>query len=168
MGGIDHYNLSSRIIPILQEISLDIEINMVIGPYYENIDLIKIAAKKSRLKVNFLENVTDLSSLIIKSDIALTAGGFTTYELAAMSTPSVGVALWKNQNDNVECLSSKGALIPLYYSKNKSFERELYKSFFRLIDYSLLETMSKKARIAVDGNGANRISQEITKYYEYR
>jgi len=27
-------------------------------------------------------------------------------------------------------------------------------------------SMSKKARNAVDGNGANRISQEITKCYE--
>ena len=167
MGGIDHYDLSVRVIPILEEISLDIEVNIVIGPYYENTKSIKNAAKKSRLTINMFENVSNIIPIILKSDIALTAGGFTTYELAAMSTPSVGVALWENQYSNIECLSNKDALIPLYYSQGQGFDQELTKALSMLVnDNNLLTDISEKARNAVDGNGANRISQEITKCYE--
>lgn len=167
MGGIDHYDLSSRVIPILEKISLEIEVNIVIGPYYENTKSIKTAAKKSRLTINMFENVSNIIPIILKSDIALTAGGFTTYELAAMSTPSVGVALWENQYSNIECLSNKDALIPLYYSQGQGFDQELTKALSMLVnDNNLLMNMSEKARNAVDGNGANRISKEITKRYE--
>ena len=167
MGGIDHYNLSSRVIPILEEISLDIEVNIVIGPYYQNIQLIQDAVKKSCLVINLFENVSNLVPIILRSSIALTAGGFTAYELAAMSTPSVGLALWENQHSNIECLSNQGALIPLYYAQIEDLDKELFKELSRLInDSGLVMSMSKKARNAIDGNGANRISQEITKYYE--
>jgi UDP-2,4-diacetamido-2,4,6-trideoxy-beta-L-altropyranose hydrolase len=167
MGGIDHYDLSSRVIPILEKISLEIEVNIVIGPYYENTKSIKTAAKKSRLTINMFENVSNIIPIILESDIALTAGGFTTYELAAMSTPSVGVALWENQYSNIECLSNKDALIPLYYSQGQGFDQELTKALSMLVnDNNLLADISEKARNAVDGNGANRISQEITKCYE--
>ena len=167
MGGIDHYDLSSRVIPILEKISLEIEVNIVIGPYYENTKSIKTAAKKSRLTINMFENVSNIIPIILESDIALTAGGFTTYELAAMSTPSVGVALWENQYSNIECLSNKDALIPLYYSQGQGFDQELTKALSMLVnDNNLLTDISEKARNAVDGNGANRISQEITKCYE--
>jgi UDP-2,4-diacetamido-2,4,6-trideoxy-beta-L-altropyranose hydrolase len=167
MGGIDHYDLSSRVIPILEKISLDIEVNIVIGPYYENIELIRAAVKKSCLVINIFENISNIAPIILRSSIALTAGGFTAYELAAMSTPSVGVALWENQYSNIECLSNQGALIPLYYSQVEDFDTEIAKELFRLInDNNLVMSMSKKARNAIDGNGANRISQEITKRYE--
>ena len=167
MGGIDHYNLSSRVIPILEKISSDIEVNIVIGPYYENIELIRAAVKKSCLTINIFENVSNLAPIILRSNLAITAGGFTTYELAAMSTPSVGIALWENQNSNIECLSNQDALIPLYYSQDYMFEQKLANALFRLVNNKdLLIDISEKARNAIDGNGADRISQEITKYYE--
>jgi len=167
MGGIDHYDLSSRVIPILEEISLSIQVNMIIGPYYENIESIKTAVKNSSLEVNIFENASNLRALILKSNLALTAGGFTTYELAAMSTPSIGIALWDNQKNNVTCLSSQGALIPLYYTDSLEFVQQLKKVLVDLINNSnLRKRISTKARIAVDGYGANRIAKEITDRYE--
>ena len=167
MGGIDHYDLSSRVIPILEEISQSIQVNMVIGPYYENTESIKAVVKNSSLEVNIFENASNLRALILKSNLALTAGGFTTYELAAMSTPSIGIALWDNQKNNVTCLSSQGALIPLYYTDSLEFVQQLKKVLVDLINNSnLRKRISTKARIAVDGYGANRIAKEITDRYE--
>ena len=167
MGGIDHYDLSSRVIPILEEISQSIQVNMVIGPYYENTESIKAVVKNSSLEVNIFENVSNLSAIILKSNLALTAGGFTTYELAAMSTPSIGIALWDNQKNNVTCLSSQGALIPLYYTDGLEFGQQLKKVLVDLINNSnLRKRISTKARITVDGCGANRIAKEITDRYE--
>ena len=167
MGGVDHYNLSSRAIPILENLSKNIELNIVIGPYYENKELIRSAVNKSFLKINVFENLSNLVPIILKSNIALTAGGFTSYELASLSTASVGIALWKNQHDNIKCLSNQGALIPLYYSHTKDFDNELSKQLSKLInDDGLVLDISKKARNVIDGNGTNRIIQKITEFYE--
>lgn len=166
MGGIDHYDLSSRIIPILEEIDPKIIVNIVIGPYYENVPQIRRRAEKSKLTINLLENISDLYPLIIKSDLAVTAGGSTTYELAATGTPAVGIALWDNQLANIDCLNKNGALLPLYYHKEIEFEDVLKASLRRLFkDTRLRLSMVKLARTAVDGFGAKRISEEITRLY---
>jgi UDP-2,4-diacetamido-2,4,6-trideoxy-beta-L-altropyranose hydrolase len=166
MGGIDHYNLTSRAIPILENISHEIEVNIVIGPYYKNIKLIKEAINKSSLTINVFENVSNLAPIILESNLALTAGGYTSFELSALSTPSVGVALWKNQYNNIDCLSSKGALIPLYYNLTENFDQVLYQELFKLVnDNDLIINMSQNARKAIDGDGAYRIGKLITKFY---
>ena len=63
--------------PILEKIKDNIEVNLIIGPYYENTDQIKKAASESNLTVNFFEGLTNISSVIMQSDIAISAGGFT-------------------------------------------------------------------------------------------
>jgi len=169
MGGIDHYNLSSRAITLLEKISLDIEVNIVIGHYYKNIELIKDTVEKSCLTINLIENISNLAPIILKNNIALTAGSFTAYELVALSTPCIGIALWKNQYNNIKCLSQQGGLIPLYYPQIKNFDKELAKELSRLINNdSLVMNMTKKARNIIDGNGADKISHEITRYYEQK
>ncbi len=167
LGGVDHYNISSRCVPIIENISPDIELNIIIGPYYDNVNLIKDVAKNSSLKINLIENTTNILPIILKSDIALTAGGFTSFELAALATPSIGIALWKNQYKNIDCLSREGALIPLYYPKIKNFDKALSKEIYKLIyDEGLMINMSKKAKEIVDGKGSDRISTKITEFYE--
>ena len=85
----------------------------------------------------------------------------------SLSIPSVGIALWKNQKDNIRCLSSQGALLPVYYSQKKNLKKNLENKLNRLVnDLNLIINMSNKARNTIDGNGATRISREITKLYE--
>ena len=166
MGGIDHYDLSSRVIPMLESIAPNIIVNMVIGPYYENVDKIKYTAHRSKLEINFFEGLSNISSVILQSDVAISAGGFTVYELAAMSTPCVGIALWKNQNENIECLSNKETLMPLYYTDDISFDEELKNSIATILENSSLRAnMAMAARNAVDGRGSDRISKVITRNY---
>ena len=166
MGGIDHFNISSRVLPILEEINDNIEVNLIIGPYYENTDQIKKAASESNLTVNFFEGLTNISSVIMQSDIAISAGGFTLYELCSMSTPTIGISLWDNQKNNVDCLAEKGALIPLYYS-SKYFDSELETELRRLIEnLELRKKISKASKEVISGNGAKKIAKEIVKIYE--
>ena len=167
MGGVDHYDLSSRLIPLIENINNNIKLNIVIGPYYDNIDEIRLAASESKLEINFYQGLSNISSVILQSDIAITAGGTAVYELAAMSTPCIGIALWNNQKENIECLSKKGAILPLYYSKEKEFESQLISSLKKLIlDNKLREKMSIAARKAVDGKGVRKISNKINQEYE--
>jgi len=165
MGGIDHFDLSSQILFILEEINTNIEVNLIIGPYYENTNQIKKVAKNSNLVVNFFEGLTSICSVVLQSDIAISAGGFTLYELCSMSTPTIGVSLWDNQKNNVDCLAEKGAIIPLYYS-SESFDQELNIELRRMIEnVELRKELSKLSKEVINGNGAEKIAKEIVKIY---
>ena len=165
-GGIDHYDLTSTLIPLIENINNKIKLNILIGPYYDNVHQIKLAAQKSKLKINFFEGVTNISSVILKSNLAITAGGVSVYELVAMSTPSIGIALWDNQKANIECLGAHEAIIPLFYSESQEFSNELINSLEKLILHSnLQEKMSNIARSIVDGKGTERISKIINQEY---
>ena len=166
MGGIDHYNLSSRLLPIIEKIDKDIVVNMIIGPYYENFKQIKIAAKNSKLSINFYEGLSNISSVMMQSDVAVSAGGFTIYELAAMSIPSVGIALWDNQKVNIECLSNKEAIIPLYYFRGEEFDTQLHYNLKKLIaSKKIREKISLSARRSISGNGVDKIAKVISRKY---
>jgi UDP-2,4-diacetamido-2,4,6-trideoxy-beta-L-altropyranose hydrolase len=165
-GGIDHFNLTSRLIPMIESINKDISLNIIIGPYYENVKLIEIAVKQSNLNINLYEGLHSISSVIKKSDLAISAGGRSVYELAAMATPSIGIALWENQRENIACLGEKGGIIPMVYSEDIDFDKKLVLNLTKLInDKSVQRKMSKISRKLVDGRGTSRISEIIFKEY---
>ena len=95
-------------------------------------------------------------------DIAISAGGFTLYELCSMSTPTIGISLWDNQKNNVDCLAEKGALIPLYYS-SKYFDSELETELRRLIEnLELRKKMFEDKDDEQSKKELNRLEQKYT------
>ena len=128
---------------------------MVIGPYYENRDNIVAAVSRSKLEVKIIEGLDNLYPVVRKSDVAVTAGGVTAYELAASAIPCLGIAVWDCQNDTIDFLSSKKTLIPVCYSENAEFEIQLAASVELLLDdIALRETMSREDRRLIGGKGA--------------
>lgn len=165
-GGIDHYDLSARLLPMIEEVNEKIKVNMVIGPYYENKDSVVAAASGSKLDVKIIEGLSNLYSVIQESDVAITAGGNTVYELAASATPCVGIAVWDCQNENINFLSSKNTLIPLYYSEDSGFDAQLSSSVEVLLNNEALrKNMSREGRRLIDGKGALRIGKTILEQY---
>ena len=164
MGGVDHYNLSSLILKYLNKIDNRLKVNMIIGPYYDNRNEIMDSISKSNLNVEVFEGLTNIYPVICMSDIAISAGGVSVYELAATSTPMIGISLWENQKNNIKCLSSSKALLPLYYSSKIKFNNELFLSMKEIISNSTLRnSMAESGRRYVDGQGVRRISLEINK-----
>lgn len=158
MGGIDHYNISSRAIEILEFINPDIVIDVVVGPFYENVNLIVEAKKKSKCVVNIHRNVSGLYSLFSQSSFGLSAGGGTIFELVATGTPSVGISLMQNQENNIKFLGEKGAILPLVYDPIH-FDIALFKKLRYLVcDDKISSSLMAASRKLVDGNGANRIA----------
>jgi UDP-2,4-diacetamido-2,4,6-trideoxy-beta-L-altropyranose hydrolase len=165
-GGVDHYDLSSKLIPLIESIDNKLKLNIIIGPYYDNLNQIKTAINNSNLNIQLYSGLKDLRPIMLQSDIAITAGGVSIYELMALSIPSIGIALWDNQKSNIESLARQGAIIPLYYFEGKEFEMQLIESLKKLIsDVSFHKDISDISRSIIDGNGALRISKIINKKY---
>jgi UDP-2,4-diacetamido-2,4,6-trideoxy-beta-L-altropyranose hydrolase len=121
VGGYDLRNLTPKIIQALNSIDFDeiedqyinkknLHIDVVIGSSFDNIDQILAEVQKSNLDISLNFNVKKMSKLMIKSDIAISSGGSTLYELAVTKTPALVLLQAENQVRVAEKLDGKSIL----------------------------------------------------------
>jgi UDP-2,4-diacetamido-2,4,6-trideoxy-beta-L-altropyranose hydrolase len=162
MGGIDHYDLSSLLIGLIGRADRTIRIDIVIGPYYENQERVQAAKESYGGNVVLHQTPATLGPLMRESDLAISAGGFTLYELAAVGVPTIGIALWDNQRGNVTALGELNAILPLIYDNSAVFDERLGGSIDGLIkDAAGRHEMAAAGQAMVDGCGACRAAQAI-------
>ena len=120
MGGTDNYNLTKKILKMIELSHLDkkIDIILIIGPLNTFSSNIKDYVKKSKLKVNIIESPKDISKIYLDSDIAISAGGSTCYELAYFGIPNMIITIANNQLEIAKELYEKHISIYLG-DKNK-------------------------------------------------
>jgi UDP-2,4-diacetamido-2,4,6-trideoxy-beta-L-altropyranose hydrolase len=108
VGGYDLRNLTPKIIEALNSIDFDeiedqyidkenLHIDVVIGPSFDNVEGIIEQVKKSSLDISLNFNVRKMGKMMIKSDIAISSGGSTLYELAVTKTPALVLLQADNQ-----------------------------------------------------------------------
>lgn len=88
----------------------DITVHIVAGAYNKNKEQLKQLGSSFK-RVELHENVTEMAKLMAFCDIAITAGGTTTYELCACGIPSIAIALADNQLNNVKRFAEEGLLL---------------------------------------------------------
>lgn len=111
-GGTDHYNVAGRLAEriVKSEELKEMTVHIVAGAYHKNKEQLKeLGSSFKRIKVH--ENVTEMAKLMAFCDIAITAGGTTTYELCACKVPSIAIALAENQLNNVKRFAEEGLLL---------------------------------------------------------
>lgn len=168
MGGIDHYGFSEKSMQILDRLPQDFKITMVIGAYYENLDTIKAMAQEVKKDVELIIDQNDLYPYMQKCDMAISAGGFTLYELAALRKPVIGLGLWENQYRNVGALDKMGVILGLKYMDDDSFHHSFESTVSRLTgDQDLRNGLAEKAGELFDGQGALRTASNIKKFLEH-
>ncbi|MFD1685886.1 UDP-2,4-diacetamido-2,4,6-trideoxy-beta-L-altropyranose hydrolase [Halobellus litoreus] len=132
----------------------DIEIDVIIGPGFENQDQIKDAAESTNAELNLLQNPDDLSQRMFKADFAVSATGSTVYELLATGTPIIGIPQSDNQRPVANSLSD---------SILQCERDELRESVLRLVtDSDLRRTMKESGEELVDARGIQRIYSMLT------
>jgi len=162
MGGIDHYDLTSRAISLLDGMEGPFKIHAVIGPYYENTKEIETAEGTCRHETILHHQPAGLAPLIRQCHAAVSAGGLTLYELAAMGVPAIGVWLWENQRRNTEQLGKMGAILPLAYEEGSGFDGKLASAVDVLVhDTGKRDAMRLAGLTAVDGQGALRVADAL-------
>ena len=164
MGGIDHYDLTSRVISHLDRLPGPFRIHAVIGPFYENLSEIETTVKKCRHETILHHQPTSLGPLIRQCHAAFSAGGFTLYELAAIGVPAVGIWLWENQRQNTEQLGKAGAILPLAYEDGSGFDTILAGAVEVLVnDTDKRDAMRLAGLAAIDGQGSLRVADALMK-----
>lgn len=163
-GGADPFDLSSRLTGIILKDSVfkNIRINIVAGSGFENLDRLRDLSRRN-LNLVIHENVSKMSEIMLKSDIAISAGGSTLYELCACGTPTLAIIIAENQEAVVDMLCNKDYIQSLGWYNKFSDEEFLFKLKLLCEDFKKRECYSKKMQKLVDGKGVNRIVETIIK-----
>ena len=166
IGGADITNSTASILRQLRRIPEPLEIKVVLG---------QIAAGRPEIlrpiqdaialypsgRVQLEIATQDMPTLMQWSDIAISAAGGTSWELAYMGVPSILISVADNQIPNVTYLSRKQAAVYLGAPDQVELPGfiELFKSM--IDDVALRTGLSLKSQALIDGGGARRIASTL-------
>ena len=161
MGGADTLGLTPGVIETLDSLPEKFAITAVIGPAFRHYPELEKAVAVCTRKVDVRINVSDMWNVMAESDLAISAGGNTLFELAATGTPAVVLCEELFEVETADRMMKAGICENLGYSKRVDEER-LRKTVQRMIaDPDRLKTMSLAGRRLVDGLGSERVSEII-------
>lgn len=162
VGGSDPKGLTGRLVGWIRRESNDIDLEVVIGPFFKEATSRSELKESKPSKIHLHHNPTDMRSLMLEADLAITGGGQTTYELAATGTPAVAIATAENQLRNLNSLAQAGSLVYAGGLDDPNLETQFLNQLRKLIDEpKTRHQMSRRGRELVDGHGAERLAEVI-------
>lgn len=158
-GGGDVDNIAGQILEYIW--SEDYTFHVVTGrfnPHYEKLH------EKSQLhgNIHVYHDVKDMAELMMRCDLAVTAGGTTVYELSAIGIPFVCFSYAENQEKLTEYIESNGlaGFGGAYHKDDVHTLKDISRQIYTLqMDTELRGKYSLQERKLVDGEGAFRIAE---------
>jgi UDP-2,4-diacetamido-2,4,6-trideoxy-beta-L-altropyranose hydrolase len=145
MGGSD---ITNKTYDILKSTSDDLNIVVILGRISPYNGMIKNYAN-SRKNIKVIVDADNVSELMFDADLAIGAGGSTSWERCCLGLPALLFITAENQIKIAENLVKLDA-VRVVGNLKESLQDILN-------DFSLWQTMSKKAQIVCDGLGVKRV-----------
>ena len=158
-GGDDAKNMTPKILKFLNKEYSNLKKNIIIGRAFQNIDEIKKEKKEEDKSTNLIyyPNAQKIKETMLKSDIAISAGGQTLYELARIGVPTVGICIAENQLGSIREWEKIGFLGNAGWYNEDNIIARVDRLLKHLKNIKLRETKSKIGKKFVDGKGSIRI-----------
>ena len=148
MGGSDIDNITYE---VLQQIDNDINIIVVLGESSPYNAMIVDYAKDKNIKI--IINANNMAELMVEADLAIGAGGSTSWERCCLGLPTLLYVFAENQRAIANNLESIGAIIIV---------NNLQDNMRMMIESpKLWEIMSNKGKDICDGKGVIRLSNKL-------
>lgn len=160
LGGTDPENQTLKVVMAFKGLKNNIEITVVVGPGYQYEEILreKIGADN---RFTLARNPQNIFNLMEKTDLAISAGGSTCYELAYLGVPNIILTLADNQKKIAEGLDNYGTSINLGWFEDVT-EEDIKEAVEDLIENrERREAMSKRGKELVDGKGVERVMEKI-------
>lgn len=167
-GGDDIRNMTPKILKILTKYFPNKKKNVIIGKGFNNIKEIENIVDKNT-ELIYYPDVEKLKQVMLNSDLAISAGGQTLYELARIGVPTIAISVAENQDNNIKSLMKVNFLANFLTWLDKYLDKKILKQIERLENKAIREKISKLGRILVDGKGSIRIVNKLLyRFINYR
>lgn len=161
-GNGDPFHITEKILGILMSVKRfwGIKYHIIVGGGFEK-NIWSDTSVINNEQIVLYDNPSNMCEIMLKCDVAISAGGSTLYELAACGVPTIVFAYADNQLLHIKALEREGLLKYIgYYDKLDSNQLVGY------IDYltnnlNVWKKLVLKQQTLIDGNGCNRIENKI-------
>ena len=160
-GLSDSFNLTIKSLRALCDSGLDsLDVDIIISHSYNNLDLLrKISCVRGRVTIHsFMPHLADL---MLSSDLAIGAGGVTSWERICLSLPSLVVTTAENQVPISNILHSKG-LINLLGRSEIVDEKIITQAIIQEIHSRMIANKFDVINNLCDGEGVDRVIQSMS------
>jgi len=155
-GGADIRNLTPKILKLLQDNYPELLVKVIVGCGFQNIAEIE-RHKDNNTKLIYCPDAAEIRDIMFGSDLAISSGGQTLYELARVGVPTIGVCMADNQLQNIKGWQEVGFLKYMCRYNSEGMEERLLNSLEELACSDVRVRMSQAGRALVDGKGPSRI-----------
>lgn len=164
-GGDDLRNITPDLLQFLINECPNYNKKVVIGKGFKNISKIE-NFNNEKTEFLYYPDARGMLNLMIESDIAISAGGQTLYELARVGLPTIAIGVALNQKHNLDNWKKAGFIEFAGFWNNKNLHDNVLEKIELLKDKNIRLEMCKSGKGAVDGQGAIRIVNYcLNKYY---
>jgi UDP-2,4-diacetamido-2,4,6-trideoxy-beta-L-altropyranose hydrolase len=154
-GGADTDNMTSMAISACLGLSCGLDI--VVNPKSPYIDALRQQVR-GREQIVMHESLPNLAALMAKADLAIGAGGATSWERCCLGLPTLVITLAENQKPIAAELDRRG-LIQWLGHKNEVTESDLRKALVPLFKSGIDPAWSSHCLRFVDGLGVDRVCE---------
>ncbi|WP_281930294.1 UDP-2,4-diacetamido-2,4,6-trideoxy-beta-L-altropyranose hydrolase [Roseibium album] len=159
MGGVDLDDTTSQVLTILSDIGVPDEssVTVILGQNAPNLETVRTTAANVRFDCKVLCDVSNMADLMSQADIAIGAGGTSTWERCCLGLPSIIVVLAQNQSAVASTMSRSGAALVA----DSLQARVLSDALGRLTPVTFRAEMSETAAAICDGDGSWRVVSQL-------
>lgn len=157
LGGGDPDNVTAKVLKLLEtSTNRCLEIRVIIGAANPFFETLRTTATQSRHKIEFLQNVTDMSSQFIWADAVVTAAGSTCWEWLLFGLRGAVVEIADNQSRIAQTLAHREMALNLGWHQDLSGPHVQH-CLESLIETPLPPPRAGTRSLAIDTHGARRV-----------
>jgi UDP-2,4-diacetamido-2,4,6-trideoxy-beta-L-altropyranose hydrolase len=163
MGGVDADNMTGRVLAALQgyaTTTLD-KITVVLGPHAPWREQVTKQAADMPVPTKVLSGVDNMAELMTSCDLAIGAGGSTTWERCALGVPSILIILAENQRNIGHSLHQSGAAFVI--DANKPFYSPIRDALRLCSDLGNMRNCVQACATICDGAGCERVVSNMVR-----
>lgn len=154
LGGTDPGNVTGRVLDAIAASGVAAQVDVVMGAKAPHLDAVRAGAAILPA-ARVLTGVEDMAALMAGADLAIGAGGTTTWERCCLGLPTLMLVIADNQRDVARQVAAAGAAWPADPESLPEALRQL------AAGPAALAAMSKAAAGICDGLGAARVADAL-------
>jgi spore coat polysaccharide biosynthesis predicted glycosyltransferase SpsG/RimJ/RimL family protein N-acetyltransferase len=163
MGGVDSGDATSAVLNALRDAPLpvDLRITVIMGSHAPALKRVRALARNMPRPTQVAVDVDDMAARMGAADLAIGAGGATTWERCALGLPSIILEIAANQAEISRAMVDAGAALTPGHLHADKFAARLRAAVAETADHPRLAVLSQNAAEICDGDGVGRVMRVL-------
>jgi spore coat polysaccharide biosynthesis predicted glycosyltransferase SpsG len=164
-GGSDTFGGLVELVRQLDRVPAAVDIELVVGPAFGHAEALEKAMQAASRRFTVRRDVKDMAALMRQCDLAISGGGKTLFELAALGVPFIAVTEEPRELETIDIVA-RDVLCENIGLRCRSGDQVGTAVAGLLDDPGRRRAMSRSGQAAVDGRGAGHVAQLMAQTWE--